>query len=149
VGSLEADAYSSEEASFLSLVANRVVLAVDDPLNFDASQHANKALRASEESFCLIVDGIPAFAWQASPDGKIEYLNQRILDYTGEHQEHLVGFGWANVLHPDDVERTKRAWLHSIEIGEPCDVEQRVRRFDNTYAGFVPPLSPREMKAGA
>jgi PAS domain S-box-containing protein len=136
VGSMEADAYSREEVSFLSLVANQVALAVDDALNFDESQHAKEALRASEESFHLIVDSVPAFAWYAGPDGSIEYLNQRILDYTGERQEDLVGFGWAKVLHSQDVERTKKAWLHSIETGEPCDVEQRVRRFDNIYRWF-------------
>ena len=59
VGSMEADAYSREEVSFLSLVANQVALAVDDALNFDALQHAKEALRASEESFRLIVDSIP------------------------------------------------------------------------------------------
>src|SRR2546426_11702283 len=37
VGSTEFDAYSSEEVSFLSLVANQVALAVDDALNFDPS----------------------------------------------------------------------------------------------------------------
>ena len=141
-GSLEADAYSSEEVGFLSLVANQVALAVDDALNFDSSQHATEALRASEESFRLIVDKIPAFAWYASPDGKIEYLNQRILDYTGERQENLVGFGWANVLHSDDVERTKKEWLHSVETGDPCDVDQRVRRFDNIYRWFRTTAQP-------
>src|SRR5712675_774057 len=48
VGSLKADAYSGEEVSFLSLVANQVALAVDGALNFDASQHAKEALRTSE-----------------------------------------------------------------------------------------------------
>jgi len=109
VGSIEADAYSREEVSFLALVANQVALAVDDALNFDASQYAKETLHASEERFRLIVDGIPVFAWYAAPDGKIEYLNQRILDFTAERQENLVGFGWANVLHPRDVERTKKA----------------------------------------
>jgi formate hydrogenlyase transcriptional activator len=47
-----------------------------------------------------------------------------------------VGFGWANVLHPEDVETTKKAWLHSVETGEPCEVDQRVRRFDNIYRWF-------------
>ncbi len=47
VGSIEADAYSREEVSFLSLVANQVALGVDDALNFDASQHAKEALRAA------------------------------------------------------------------------------------------------------
>src|SRR6266566_6024240 len=135
-GSLEADAYSKEEVGFLSLVANQVALAVDDAMNFDTSQHATEALRASEEGLRLIVDSIPAFAWYAGTDGKIEYLNQRILDFTGVRLKDLVGFGWANVLHPQDVERTKEAWLHSIETAEPCDVDQRVRRFDNIYRWF-------------
>ena len=99
-------------------------------------QLAQGALSASEERFRRILDSIPAFAWYAGPDGKIEYLNQRILDYTGEHLEALAGFGWANVLHSQDVERTTKAWLHSIETGEPCDIDQRVRRFDNTYRWF-------------
>src|SRR5712672_2280483 len=148
VGSIEADAYSKEEVSFLSLVANQVALAVDDALNFDASQHAKEAVRASEESFRLIVDSIPAFAWYASPDGKIEYLNQRILDFTAERQENLVGFGWANVLHPEDVESTKKAWLHSVETGEPCEVDQRVRRFDNVYRWFRTTAKPLRDSTG-
>jgi formate hydrogenlyase transcriptional activator len=148
VGSIEADAYSREEVDFLSLVANQVALAVDDALNFDASQHATEALSASEESFRLIVDTIPAFAWYAGPDGRLEYLNQRILDYTAERMEDLVGFGWANVLHPQDVERTKKAWLHSVESGEPCDVEQRVRRFDNVYRWFRTTAQPLRDQSG-
>src|SRR2546425_11239114 len=147
-GSLEADAYSREEVGFLSLVANQVALAVDDALNFDTSQHATEALRASEEGFRLIVDSIPAFAWYAGTDGKIEYLNQRILDFTGVRLEDLVGFGWANVLHPQDVERTKKAWLHSIETGEPCDVDQRVRRFDNIYRWFRTNAQPLRDRGG-
>src|SRR5947209_5408859 len=59
VGSIEADAYSREEVSFLSLVANQVALAVDDALNFEALQHAKEALSASEQSLRLIVDSIP------------------------------------------------------------------------------------------
>jgi formate hydrogenlyase transcriptional activator len=147
-GSLEADAYSRDEVGFLSLVANQVALAVDDALNFDTSQHATAALRASEEGFRLIVDSIPAFAWYAGTDGKIEYLNQRILDFTGVRLEDLVGFGWANVLHPEDVERTKKAWLHSIGTGEPCDIDQRVRRFDNSYRWFRTNAQPLRDNSG-
>src|SRR6266436_3335558 len=101
-----------------------------------------------EQSFRQIVDSMPAFAWCASPDGKLEYLNRRIVDYTGERQENLVGFGWANVLHSEDVERTKAAWLHSVETGDPCVVDQRVRRFDNVYRWFRTVAQPLRDDSG-
>ena len=100
------------------------------------------------QSFRQIVDSMPAFAWCASPDGKLEYLNRRIVDYTGERQENLVGFGWANVLHSEDVERTKASWLHSVETGDPCVVDQRVRRFDNVYRWFRTVAQPSRDDSG-
>ncbi len=101
-----------------------------------------------DRSFRQIVDNMPAFAWCASPDGKLEYLNQRIVEYTGERQENLVGFGWATVLHSEDVERTKTAWLHSVETGNPCVVDQRVRRFDNVYRWFRTVAQPSRDDSG-
>jgi hypothetical protein len=38
----------------------------------------------------LIVDSIPAFAWYAGTDGKTEYLNQRILDFTHPNRNQIV-----------------------------------------------------------
>src|SRR5438445_10967322 len=51
LGSTEADAYSEEEVSFLSFVADQVAMAVDDALNFDALKHGEEELRAREQSF--------------------------------------------------------------------------------------------------
>jgi hypothetical protein len=48
VGSRETDAYSREEVSFLSLVANQVALAVDGALNFEASESAQVELRQKQ-----------------------------------------------------------------------------------------------------
>jgi PAS domain S-box-containing protein len=101
-----------------------------------------------EQSFRRIVDSMPAFAWCASPDGKLKYLNRRIVEYTGKRQENLVGFEWANVLHSEDVERTKTAWLHSVETGDPCVVDQRVRRFDNVYRWFRTVAQPLRDHSG-
>jgi formate hydrogenlyase transcriptional activator len=111
-------------------------------------QRALDTTANGEQSFRQIVDSMPAFAWCASPDGKLEYLNRRIVDYTGERQENLVDFGWANVLHSEDVERTKTAWLHSVETGDPCIVDQRVRRFDNVYRWFRTVAQPLRDDSG-
>src|ERR1700726_4939908 len=83
VGSTEIDAYSREEVSFLSLVANQVALAVDDALNFEASQETKEALRASEERFRLIVDSIPGLVVTMTAEGALESVSQQCLDYFG------------------------------------------------------------------
>jgi formate hydrogenlyase transcriptional activator len=48
VGSKQADAYSSDEVTFLSLVANHVALALDDALNLTASEHAQEELQRKQ-----------------------------------------------------------------------------------------------------
>src|SRR4029077_6560643 len=45
LGSEEAEAYSEEDVSFLSLVADQIALATDDALNFAASQKAQEQLK--------------------------------------------------------------------------------------------------------
>lgn len=48
VGSRDSDAYSEQEVRFLALVANHVALAVDDALNFSASQRAQEELERKQ-----------------------------------------------------------------------------------------------------
>jgi formate hydrogenlyase transcriptional activator len=45
LGSKEADAYSEQDVSFLSLVAEQIALAIDDALNFAASRKAEERLK--------------------------------------------------------------------------------------------------------
>jgi formate hydrogenlyase transcriptional activator len=45
LGSKQADAYSDQDVSFLSLVAEQVALAIDDALNFAASRKAEERLK--------------------------------------------------------------------------------------------------------
>src|SRR5216684_9182709 len=81
VGSIEANAYSKEEVNFLSLVANQVALAVDDALNFDASQQAKEALRASELNLRVIVDNIPGLVATRAATGAPEFVNQQMREF--------------------------------------------------------------------
>ena len=49
LGSRHPDAYSEDEVSFLSLVANQVALAIDDALNLEASRKAQAELREKQD----------------------------------------------------------------------------------------------------
>jgi formate hydrogenlyase transcriptional activator len=140
-GSIEADAYSEEEVNFLSFVANQVALAVDDALNFDALQHAEEALRASEQSFRLIVDSIPGLVNTTTAEGEFEFVSQQCLDYFGTTLEELKAQeskGWttSNIVHPDDFPRMLATWRLSVETGQPYLSEHRIRRSDGVYRWF-------------
>src|SRR6267143_290119 len=141
LGSTEANAYSEEEVSFLSFVANQVALAVDDALNFDALQHAEEALRASEQSFRLIVDSIPGLVNTTTAEGEFEFVSQQCLDYFGATLEELKlqeSKGWtaSNIVHPDDFPRMLDTWGRSVETGHPYESEYRIRRADGVYRWF-------------
>jgi formate hydrogenlyase transcriptional activator len=136
VGSMETDAYSKEEVSFLSLIANQVALAVDDALNFDASQHAKEALRASEESFRLIVDSIPGLVDTMTAEGELEFVSQQCVDYFGMTLDELKSWTTSDIVHPDDLPRVLATWRRSFESGQAYESEYRIRRADGIYRWF-------------
>jgi formate hydrogenlyase transcriptional activator len=56
VASKRADAYCTEEVRFLSLVADQAALAIDDALNFEASQIAQTKLERKNERLKLLLE---------------------------------------------------------------------------------------------
>src|SRR5690606_25514859 len=44
---------------------------------------AADAFKQAEDRVRLIIDTIPTMVWSIEPDGKIDFVNQRWLDYTG------------------------------------------------------------------
>jgi PAS domain S-box-containing protein len=110
-----------------------VALAVDDALNFDASQHAKEALRASEESFRLIVDSIPGLVCTMTATGEFQLFNRQLLEYFGKTPEEIKKWATSDVVHPDDLPRVIAAFTSSIKTGQPYDIEHRCRRTDGMY----------------
>ena len=76
------------------------------------------ALTSSEQELRLLVEAIPALVWRAAPDGNIEYVNKRVLEYFGAPLSEVIGWGWMDKVHPDDVAFKVRTWLQNLEIGK-------------------------------
>lgn len=45
---------------------------------------AEEALTSREQELRLLVETIPALVWRAGPEGNIEYVNKRVLEYFGK-----------------------------------------------------------------
>lgn len=99
-------------------------------------KRTEEALRASEHHLRLITETIPALVWRTTPDGEIDYVNQRVLEYTGKPLEDFGNSGWLRILHPDDVDSTIRLWRQNTQTGQSHKVTYRLRRADGAYRWF-------------
>jgi PAS domain S-box-containing protein len=90
-------------------------------------------LQSSEDRLRLVIDTIPAHAWSARPDGSVDFINQRFLEFTGRSMEDMLGWGWGSLVHPDDLTRYVGEWQAAVATGEPMESEARVRQMDGDY----------------
>ena len=95
-----------------------------------------EALTSSEQELRLLVESIPALVWRAGPEGNIEYVNKRVLEYLGAPVGEVIGWGWMDKIHPDDVAFKARTWLENFESGNPHDAVCRFRGADSRYRWF-------------
>ena len=103
----------------------------------DDQRKAEQALRTREHQLQQIADAIPTLIWSAHPDGSSEFLNRRWLEYTGLSQEQAKGWGWVDIMHPDDRGRLVDYWQTLLASGAPGEIEARIRRFDGAYRWFL------------
>jgi PAS domain S-box-containing protein len=94
---------------------------------------AEEALRKSERQFRLLVETIPALVWRSTPEGDLDYLNHRAVEYLGQTAESLAGGRWLELVHPDHRDATLQRWLQSATTGTAYKDEYQLRRADGQY----------------
>jgi PAS domain S-box-containing protein len=98
-------------------------------------------LKKAEERIRLIIDTLPTMVWSLRPDGAVDYVNQRWLDYTGLTLEQEIEDP-TRVVHPEDLPRVIEKWLADMAAGEPSEDEMRLRRADGEYRWFLVRTAP-------
>jgi PAS domain S-box-containing protein len=96
-------------------------------------KRTEEALRKSERQFRLLVETIPALVWRGTPEGELDYLNRRAVEYLGHTAESLAGGRWLELVHPDHRNATLQRWLHSATTETSYDDEYQLRRADGQY----------------
>jgi len=89
-----------------------------------------------EDHLRLVIGTIPTMAWSILPDGAVDFVNQRWLDYTGFSLEKALE-EVNRTVHPEDLPSVMEKWLVDMAAGEPCEYELRLRRADGEYRWFL------------
>ena len=106
-------------------------------------KRAEEKLRQDERELRRITDAIAEPIGVLAPDGSTLYANQMMLNYVGLSLEDIKADGRpAEILHPDDFERTRDERQRGLSRGEPFQVEQRLRRKDGQYRWFLARFNP-------
>ena len=92
--------------------------------------------RQNEDRLRLVIDTIPTMAWSVLPDGAVDFVNQRWLEYTGLSFEKALKEA-NHTVHPEDLPSVMEKWLVDMAAGEPCEYEMRLRRADGEYRWFL------------
>jgi len=94
-------------------------------------------LRDSEREFRTLAEAVPNHAWAAGPDGRLNWFNRRVYEYTGARAGELDDDGWARVVHPDDIDGTVAAWSRAVAEGSLYQTEFRLCGQDGNYRWFL------------
>ena len=96
-------------------------------------RRAAEALAQSEQRFRTLTEAMPQMVWSTRADGYHDYYNARWYEFTGAPVGSTEGEGWNNMFHPEDQERAWATWRHSLETGEPYQIEYRLRHHTGVY----------------
>jgi PAS domain S-box-containing protein len=81
----------------------------------------------------LLVEYSPVMIWRAALDANCDYFNDTWLEFTGRALAQEVGDGWAEGVHPDDLERCVAYYLDHFDRRAPFEMEYRLRRHDGIF----------------
>src|SRR5205085_790381 len=110
-------------------------------------KQAEAALRRSEDRLRLVIDTIPMMAWSVQPDGTVDFVNRRWLDYTGLSFEEEIERP-TRAIHPEDLPRVIEKWRADMAAGRASEDEMRMQGADGEYRWFLVRTAPLRDEQG-
>ena len=116
-------------------------------MDVTAAKEAEERIRRDERELATTIETIPALVLSFLPDGTVDFVSHRWLDYVGLSREEMfptrqplsptLGGAWKSTNHPDDLDRALNKWQAALATGEPLELETRYRRADGQYRWFL------------
>jgi PAS domain S-box-containing protein len=141
IGSITSADIPDPEKRLFAALAQRATSAI-------IKHRLREQLAAARGLFESLVDNMPSMSWMARPDGYIDFYNRRWYEYTGTTFEEMRGWGWQKIHDPEVLPEAMKRWKHSIETGEPFEMEFPLRGADGVYRWFLTRIEPLRDASG-
>ena len=108
---------------------------------------AREAVHESEARTRAIANLVPDLLWSDDACGHCDWVNGRWLEYTGLSEQEVLGEGWQQAIHPEDLPRMLSRRNKALQKEHAWESEHRIRRFDGDFRWHLvraQPLRDRE-----
>jgi len=95
-------------------------------------RRAEVAAREHEAQRAIVAEA-PVMIWRSGVDKGCDFFNPWWLAFTGRTLAQELGGGWAEGVHPDDLEACLASYVAAFDARVPFRLEYRLRRFDGEY----------------
>jgi PAS domain S-box-containing protein len=108
---------------------------------------AEAVVRESEKRFRVMADTTPSLVWMCDAQGKITYMNESRLAFTGLDPNPAPnaahGDTWTECIHPDDLKNLLDTVSQALKTQQRFSLEYRLRRSDGVYRWMLDVAAPR------
>lgn len=111
------------------------------------------ALEDAQRQLLAHLDGVanasPTLFWTSGPDGRLDWVNRRWLEFCGGSFEDQLGDAWIDLIHPLDRDVSVRVYRQALAARKPYSMEYRLRHADGSYRWLLERGMPRLDADGA
>ena len=107
------------------------------------AQPGGPVRRESEERFRVMADSTPVMIKSAGLDGELDFVNKAFLEFTGRRMDETLGIGWAEGVHPEDLQGCFEFRSTAFCEQRLFRHEYRLRRHDGEYRWIADTDVPR------
>jgi len=135
--------YRGYVLAVMSVIAAQALLIAGLLWQRARKRKAETVLRESEERFRVLANTTPSLIWMCDAGGKITYLNERRVAFTGPDPTAGYGDSWIKYIHADDLPKLLDTFSEALRVQKPYSMEYRIRRSDGVYRWMFNVASPR------
>lgn len=117
--------------------------------NITTRKQSERTLREAEQRYRALVEATATTVWHANPAGGLTFVGDSWTEVSGQTVQEILKWGWLDAIHPDDRERTVKAWQNALGNKTLYATEFRVLTQTGEYRWFAVSAVPLFDSAGA